>query len=132
MKKTLPAGKYWIGDPCYVLDKRDTPTENFRWDQFVDFCFDGDPTGRKNEGIVDHQGITFAFFGTEYGDGCYPDNLGNHYGVDAGMIGCIPVDNIEVNSLGTVHTFDKDFDCEYDNGTIRFGHVTIKTGGEDW
>jgi hypothetical protein len=87
----LEAGKYWIGDPCYVLD--DTGVD-FNWSEFVDFIFKGDPSGRLNEGVVQHQGIRFGFFSTAYGDGGYYDNRGNEYGVDAGMIACIPYDLI--------------------------------------
>jgi hypothetical protein len=132
--KTLPAGKYWIGDLCYVLSHDDS---KFNWREFCDFCFMDDETGRKNEGIVTHQGITFAYFGTAHGDGCYNDQFGNEYGVDAGMIGCIPVASIidkDGLSLGTVHEFSKPFTAsysEYDKGTICFGHISIPTDGCD-
>jgi hypothetical protein len=132
----LRAGKYWIGDPCYVLDEH----ISFNWDEFVTECHKDDPTGRKNEGVVDHQNITFAFFGTEYGDGYYSDNEGNGYGVDAGILGCIPVEKIE-NSLiensffGTIHEFEEDFVCTFDDGTISFGDIIIETKidqDEEW
>jgi len=131
---TLPAGKYWIGDPCYVLSHDDS---KFNWGEFCSFCFKDDSTGRKNEGIVTHQGITFAYFGTAHGDGCYNDQYGNEYGVDAGMIGCIHVASvIDKNGLGlgTVHEFNEPFTAsydEYDKGTIRFGHISIPTDGCD-
>jgi hypothetical protein len=131
---TLPAGKYWIGDPCYVLSHDDS---KFNWGEFCSFCFKDDKTGRKNEGIVTHQGITFAYFGTAYGDGCYNDQFCNEYGVDAGMIGCIPVDSVidkDGLGLGTVHEFKRSFTAsyeEYDKGTICFGHISIPTDGCD-
>ncbi len=128
---TLPSGKYWIGDPCYVMGHDDN---KFNWGEFCSFCFKDDPTGRKNEGIVTHQGITFAYFGTAYGDGRYLDQFGNEYGVDAGMIGCIPVDSVidkEGLGLGTVHEFKGSFIAEYDNGIIWFGNVEIPTDGSD-
>ena len=120
----LPAGKYWIGDPCYVLDD---DNGDFDWGTFCRFCFQGDSSGRKNEGIVTHQGITFAYFGTAYGDGAYVDQEGNLYGVDAGMLGCIPIDHAGYCHLGDIHDFPEPFSCNYNNGTITFGHIVIKT-----
>jgi len=129
----LLAGKYWIGDPCYVLG-HDHPELNFKWDEFCDYCFEDDSPGRSNEGIIDHQGIIFAHYGTACGDGQYYDQYGNGYGVDAGMIGCIPYDKIssigdaELNRLGHIHTFSYDFETSYHNGTIGFGKIIIPTG----
>jgi hypothetical protein len=130
----LPKGKYWVGDPCYVLDHNSLDL-NFNWQTFCDFCFKDDPSGRKNEGVVDHQDIRFAFHGTAYGDGSYHDKDGNEYGVDAGCISCIPMEAIEgkadpewMNRLGTVHEFKSDFTSSYCDGTITFGHVVIETG----
>ena len=116
---TLPAGKYWIGDPCYVLTE-----DFFNWMKFCDRCFEGDESGRKNEGVIDHQGILFAYFGTAHGDGSYDDNEGNEYGVDAGMISCIPVESLRnVNEIfGTVHEFTKPFDCYYDDN-MKLGEI---------
>jgi hypothetical protein len=129
----LPAGKYWIGDPCYVL--ADKEGIDFDWNEFCRFCFDGDDSGRSNEGVVDHQGIEFAFHGTAWGDGCYSDEYGNSYGVDAGVLGCIPIEAIEgkidpewMYRLGTVHDFEDDFESSYNDGTITFGHIEIETG----
>jgi len=129
----LLAGKYWIGDPCYVLG-HDHPELNFKWDEFCDYCFEDDSTGRSNEGIIDHQGIVFAHYRTAYGDGRYYDQYGNSYGVDAGMIGCIPYDkvssigDVELNRLGHIHTFSCDFETSYHNGKIGFGKIIIPTG----
>jgi hypothetical protein len=136
VKLTLPAGKYWIGDPCYVLDVRDSETNGleFDWNEFVNFCFDGDNSGRKNEGVVDHQNVRFAFHVTAHGDGCYYDQFDNQYGVDAGMIGCVPYDILatdgndsELERLGTIHEFKNEFESSYDEGEIKFGHIEINT-----
>jgi len=128
--RKLSAGKYWIGDPCYVLDNReDNSTKGFDWDVFCSFCFDNDPSGRCNEGIIDHQGIKFAFYGTANGDGQYNDNEGNSYGVDAGCLACIPVESLKGVDLklGHVHDFEYDFQTDYDEGLISFGHIEINT-----
>jgi hypothetical protein len=88
-----------------------------------------------NEGVVEHQGLRFAYHGTAYGDGCYTDQHFNEYGVDAGIIGCIPLEALEgkvpegrLESLGHIHEFKYDFTSEYYEGTISFGDIEIQTG----
>lgn len=123
----MPAGTYWVGDLCYVL--------NDAWDQFCDLtivgneCKDGEfalPDGRK-----------FATYSTKYGDGYYRDNLSKEYGVDAGLIGCILLSDIDQSNgandvnLGHVHTFNHDFNTSEENGVIHFDHVTINTDWEE-
>lgn len=134
----MQAGKYYVGDLCYVM----TDAE---WEQFCDItiaghnCLDGEfelPDGRK-----------FATYGTYWGDGCYHDQYGNEYSVDAGLIGCIRVEDIRaekyenIESLGAIHEFKTDFvtgggraDCGRGgkwNGTIQFGRVAIETNPVD-
>jgi hypothetical protein len=132
----MPAGEYYVGDLCYVMTDEE-------WDKFCSItikgnqCLDGEfemPDGRK-----------FATYGTAWGDGCYRDQFGNEYSVDAGLIGCIRVEDIRaekydnIESLGTIHKFESDFvtgggrgnrDWE---GTIQFGRVAIETDPSgDW
>lgn len=126
----MPAGRYYVGDLCYVMDDKE-------WDQFCSItikgmdCLDGEfemPDGRK-----------FATYGTKYGDGLYRDQYGNKYGVDAGLIGCIRVEDIRaekyknIERLGAIHEFDTDFvtgggrkNMDW-SGTIQFGRVAIET-----
>jgi hypothetical protein len=126
---TMPAGKYYIGDLCYVLNQ---PGE---WDEFCKLtitaakCLDGEfilPDGRR-----------FATYGTAYGDGQYPDNQGNSYGVDAGLIGCILMSDIpsvseqEAADCGAVVNFSHDFETGSHEGVIRFGWVRIDTSYDE-
>lgn len=124
----MPAGTYYVGDLCYVMD-------NDEWDQFCSItisgmnCLSGEfnmPDGRR-----------FATYGTRWGDGEYQDQYGNRYGVDAGLIGCIKLDDIKVDKfdilskLGSVFTFGTDFDTSStDAGLIKFGHIHIDTDPE--
>ena len=130
----MPAGTYWIGDLCYVMHER--------WDEFCaltivdDKCLDGE--------FVFADGVRFATYGTKYGDGGYTDQFGHDYGVDAGLIGCVLLSDIDKNNehnhLGDGHvvTFLEDFytsggratDKNW-NGVIRFGNIRIATGDED-
>jgi len=123
----MTKGKYWCGDLCYVI--------NNRWDEVCNLLFPPDSKGdhRSNEGELELEGgIKFAIYGTAWGDGCYADNFGNEYGVDAGVIGCIKVDDLaklgeKVSDLGTIHEFPEDFETSYQDGVITFGHVKIDT-----
>ena len=119
MAKKLPAGKYYIGDPCYVIDD---------WDQFCNRWFSEDP------GIFDFDGYDVCVFNTQYGDGLYPTDDGSMLPVDAGIIGAIPVVLMTRGGEedGMVVTFDEPFSCGYDSeGTLEFGHVTVKTGDDE-
>lgn len=128
----MQAGKYYIGDLCYVMDDKE-------WDEFCSItikgneCLDGEfemKDGRK-----------FATYGTAWGDGCYRSNIGTKHCVDAGLIGCIRVEDIRANkyesieSLGAVVEFKTPFTTEGGrsalgrdwDGVIRFGDVMIET-----
>lgn len=121
---TMPAGRYYVGDLCYVLENE--------WDEFCRLtiqgneCIDGEFTlsdGRK-----------FASFGTKWGDGGYCDQFGNEYSVDAGLIGCVQVlDTQHSVSGGHIVEFTRDFDVGGGRGSmnwdgvIHIGHLQINT-----
>ncbi len=121
----MPAGKYYIGDLCYVMHPE--------WDEFCELtikgerCLDGEFT------LAD--GRRFASFGTAYGDGTYRSNIGTEHSVDAGLIGCIRVEDIRdteydnIEELGAIVEFDQPFEVSEDQGLIVFGHVQIETAG---
>lgn len=132
---TLPAGTYYIGDLCYILQ------DDF-WDDVCELYFDKNPNQTVFEYklaepyLKDRQVIPFAMMRTRWGDGTYPDLNGNWFDVDSGTIGCIEVNDYEsltgsctldVNSL---FTFDKEFEVYYENGYLRFGHIEINTSGD--
>lgn len=120
---TMPAGNYYVGDLCYVLHNA--------WDEFCD--------------KLDHQGENtlkdgrrYAWYHTASGDGCYQDQYGREYGVDAGLIGCILLSDIEKDEpandpqLGHIVEFGAPFEISYDNGKIHIGHIVIDTDPDDW
>ena len=115
----LPAGQYYIGDPCYVIGTK----EHRDWIAILDKTnyFDGN--------VYELDGRKVWAHGTAHGDGCYTDNLGNAYGVDAGLIGAIPVELVddveEAKRLGQIHDFEDDFACTYKNGTLNFGDLVL-------
>lgn len=118
----MPAGKYYVGDLCYVMHPQ--------WDEFCDItikdkeCYDGE-FNLKN-------GVKFASYGTAWGDGVYFDQEGREYGVDAGLIGCIllsDIDDPEANpeDCGQIIDFETPFETSYSEGVIYIGHIKINT-----
>jgi len=69
-------------------------------------------------------GVRFAVSSTAYGDGTYQDQQGRDYPVDAGLIGCIRVEDVYdpewyLEGMQTVE-FDKQFELVYNDGIISF------------
>lgn len=119
----LPAGRYYVGDLCYVIADE-------KWDGVCDYiCSEHSGEGKTPDGHP------FVFSGTAYGDGVYADQFGNRYGVDAGIIGAIAVEHLDVSeaeaeSLGAIIDFVGPVDVTYEDGTITIGHVRINTGDD--
>jgi hypothetical protein len=121
----MKAGKYYVGDLCYVLGDR--------WTEVCDLiivdhnCLDGE--------FELKDGTKFAIYGTAYGDGVYPDQHGNGYPVDSGSIGCVLVDDITEGhleiTLGNTFDFEEDFETSEEDGIIRIGEIEIDTKGEE-
>ena len=118
----LDAGRYYVGDPCYVI--------NERWHEYLDCWYEDEP----------FDGHPVAMFHTQYGDGVYRGSDGYGYSVDAGLIGVVPDALIEypcegqtpIDLLGSIVDFEEPFTCtRTGNGTLKFGHITIETGGTD-
>lgn len=120
----MKAGKYWIGDLCYVMHEE--------WDEVCaitmshDECLKGEFT-LKN-------GVTFAMYNTAYGDGCY-----DGFSVDSGTIGCVLLEDIDVSNAnncigsGKILVFENDFETWSDDGLICFGDVIrIDTEADDY
>lgn len=122
----MRAGKYYVGDLCYVMHDE--------WDEVCNLFFQGRNDHGCNEGEFNlKDGRRFVSYNTAWGDGEYEDQDGRRYGVDAGLIGCIRVEDIDLTNSsnfvngGQVIDFPYDFDCYYDHGTIVIGHVRVET-----
>lgn len=122
----MPAGKYWVGDLCYVLDED--------WNECCYLFFKERNDNGCNEGeFTLSDGRRFVSLNTAWGDGYYIDNSGRGYGVDAGLIGCILAKDVGLEgnernvSGGHIIDFPTDFECSNDDGKIIIGDVVIDT-----
>jgi hypothetical protein len=124
----MKAGKYYIGDLCYVLSNED-------WDEVCELTINGNECLSGEFQFKD--GRPFAMYNTKYGDGVYRDQFGNEYSVDSGTIGCILVDHItkreydNLNELGNIVDMEHEFDTCSSNGLIKISSTTIDTA-EEW
>lgn len=127
----MQAGKYYVGDLCYVLDDDE-------WDQVCARTIQGKSFADGEFELDD--GRKFAIYGTSWGDGGYQDYYGNEYSVDSGSIGCIKLedikdlkDKIDIELLGAIVEFETDFvtgggrGTKGWNGIIQFGRIAIET-----
>jgi hypothetical protein len=127
----MPAGRYFVGDLCYVMHDE--------WDEFCDITIDG--TNCKDGEFQLKDGRKFAAYGTAYGDGSYIARMHGQAigecGVDAGLIGCIRVEDIKdttydnLEELGVIVEFDEPFATSEEGGIIYIGHVAINTNWDD-
>lgn len=121
---TLPAGIYYIGDLCYCM--------HTSWDEICDIFLRNNTLAEGLHTLKD--GRVFAIFPTLYGDGTYWDQCGGEYSVDAGVIGCIRLEDMDPDAdpaywgrLGQVVKFSAPFTVSRVGGRLTFGHIHIDT-----
>ena len=127
---TMPAGRYYIGDLCYVMHPE--------WKEVCRLFFPANAPPRGVEGeFTLKDGRRFASFATAWGDGEYRSSINTLHSVDSGSIGCIRVEDIRDNTysnietLGAIVEFDQPFEVSADQGLLKFGHVLIETADEE-
>jgi hypothetical protein len=126
----MSAGKYYVGDLCYVMHDE--------WKECCNLFFPSDAPPRGVDGeFTLKDGRRFVSYGTQWGDGVYHDQYGHSYSVDAGLIGCIKVEDIrddisDILRLGAIIDFNEPFECSStDDGLIKIGFVEIPTGYDE-
>ena len=116
-----------MGDLCYVLPEA--------WTEVCRLIIEEKQRGVKEGEFALSDGRRFAIYSTAYGDGYYPDKLGNHYPVDSGTIGCVLVEDVKSQeahtNYGVQHDFPEPFETGNKTGVIFFGRVSIDTATED-
>ena len=118
----VPAGAYYLGDPCYAVP-------NDLWMELLGTCdFFGVPVGSAGG----HQVVAFR---TAWGDGLYQGSDGFQYPVDAGLIGLVPIalnPAFDRQDLVSLVVYERATECSTDgNGGLMFGGVEIDTA-KDW
>ena len=119
----FPKGKYYIGDLCYVLTKRE-------WGKVCEF---NDDNGFLNLGKKQ-----IWLSGTKDGDGIYKCGE-TDISVDSGTIGIISIDflskktikAVQSNNLGLITYIEQDFEPSEHTGVFLFGALKIDTGDVD-
>ena len=76
---------FYFGDPCYVMSQED-------YDELLDQMFKYNNDGRMGKFTVN--GHELIVDNTAYGDGLY-GGWNESYGVDAGMLGVIPLELVK-------------------------------------
>lgn len=126
----MQAGKYYVGDLCYVMNDDE-------WEQVCARTIQGKSFADGEFELND--GRKFAIYGTSWGDGGYQDYYGNEYSVDSGSIGCIKLEDIkaekygDIERLGAIVEFETNFvtgggrGTKGWNGIIQFGRIAIET-----
>lgn len=136
---TMPAGKYYVGDLCYVIG------DDSVWSEVCELTMPWNPETKETD-YTDGEftlkdGRRIVIYSTKFGDGVYNSNIGTEHSVDAGIIGAMlesecdkKYDHIE--SLGAFIEFSDAWEhsggrwTNYEtwDGVIRLGHVEIPTG----
>lgn len=123
---SVPAGRYFLGDPCYTVPST-------LWGKLLESCdyFD-QPIGKVN-------GHKVLAFRTAHGDGLYTDQNDHQYPVDAGLIGLVPEALVDTEKLSNYRlNVGKWVDvphymvCTGSDGLMEFGNTTINTQDPHW
>ena len=124
----LTAGRYYIGDPCYAFNRED-------WEELLEST-----DYFQNANPFELRGRSFVAFNTDFGDGDYKGSDGFNYGVDAGLIGAIPIELVDKEKLADIVKFKLGRIVEFDSsfyvstngeGLLCFGDIEIDTAAYD-
>lgn len=121
----MEPGTYYVGDLCYVM--------NDSWNELCEMTCDEHTV--LDGGFRLKDGREFVIFTTAWGDGTYRDKEGRAYPVDAGLIGCVRVEDMDskpedVCDDGHFIEFKSPFICEKVDGVIYFGKIAIDTDSD--
>lgn len=129
----VPAGDYWIGDPCYTVPGGE-------WSDWLDATDFEDNDGILCAELGHGTGKFAVGVPTMYGAGGY-DQSGRVFGVDSGLIGLVSDEWVQL--CGDIHdeepgiryqfTSATNFVVSYDQdtGVITIGDVVICTGDDE-
>lgn len=110
----MPAGRYWVGDPCYCFDGS--------WHKILDSSnYLKEPYYKDGVAVV-------CALSTAHGDGMYLDRQGRSYPVDAGLIGLVLCGEEDYAPGSRIVEFGNEIKC-YVNDDVA-GHVIVFDSGD--
>lgn len=132
----MPAGKYWIGDPCYIF-----PNDGPMSDKWIELMEKSDFFNISYVELDDGKIKVWAA-PTVYGDGVYSGIHGSDvidFAVDAGLIGIAPQETVDylgvqdsnLETMALFVEFNTPFEVKCLDGVFSFGHVYINTNDDD-
>lgn len=135
--KEFPAGLYYVGDLCYLLQNEKNEIYNSMYYKYVCGFVYGKENRRKPR-LVKCENVSFlAYFDRiTHGGGGYSDDKGNCYGVAAGLIGIVQLTDedllLEAKSVenrlsAKIIEFKEPFLVSSKRGLFNFGDITICT-----
>lgn len=123
----VPAGKYWLADPCYIVTG----------EEWMTYCFALEAADKTAEYTLNSyyadlsDGTKILSFNTRYGDGHYSDQFGTDYYVDSGLLGLVPYeykpDYSPTEGGGQLVEFTEETLCFTRDGILTFGNHVIDT-----
>lgn len=118
---TLPAGMYFIGDPCLAFDDEE-------WYSVLDSTeYLGADTPASSY-FGEWKGHKFVALSTLIGDGYFISDQWQAFHVDTGMIGAVPEALARKTPLLVATIFTEPFDVKkMSDGTLIFGHILVDT-----
>lgn len=126
---TMPAGEYFVGDPCYAV-----PDE--KWSDWLDDAYGGRDGNTVDVLLAEVDGRPVLGISTAYGDGVYWASDGCSYPVDSGLLGLVPVEVAEKEEPFGMQrrTFSRSLACDrflaYGHGVVNLGEIQIHTADE--
>jgi hypothetical protein len=125
---SFPAGKYWIGDLCYVNALSKTWNETGGYGEAT-----AGPRGSFDNvngffHVKDPDVVVWSH-STAHGDGSYDSSEGFEFCVDAGLIGVCPIEVAEMDGHygGYVYEARREFTPFYRDGTFYIDNIAIYT-----
>lgn len=117
ISNVLPPGKYFIGDPSFVLD-------NTLVDVLAMTNFFAEPTS------VMVNGLTLWGGHTQHGNRTYTDQNGVEYHVITGILAAVPlalIEDPEGEDHGTIIDAPSGLTIEFNDGVFLFDTISINT-----
>ena len=120
-KAVFPAGRYYVGDPCYVIED---------WDPFIDQYHETEGETDEGSALVHVNGVLCWVADCVEGESEYTDGV-NRYDNDTTLLGLVPEALVKPegpDDEGPIQDFPKDFEVERTgDGILYIGHLMIDT-----